>query len=510
VEFEDVNCAQAAYEGTKSLVLNEHQIKVEYSREHQPTSNVPAWAKGGKNPERPLNIAPTFQYNKATGFWADETTGFLYDTTTQLYFHSATQVYYRWDGLKYIQVDERGVPVPTPEQAAATAAAIKKKAAAAAQPVSTDPPETSQLLAKKDKKDSKKEASSTDKKTKPVDKASLIGNIKFSLKTVNQDLVKWKKLKIEKETEKRKQLAAAVPPAAPSSSSSLSSSSSSSTTTTSSLPSVSSSTSIASSVPTPLSSSSSTTSTPTYSNNAKQQQHQPAANQSASTLEHANLVADLYRHGKHVDVNKKACLLCQRGFKSLEVLKKHCEQSELHKKNLQIEEYREIHKQQRAEQEVKARKAAAERTAQARASQFQEMATRAAEKAAEEKAKNAINTPLASDNRGSQLLKKMGWRDGEGLGKNSAGITAPIQAEVRTQGVGVGAGAASIPHGQMDSYKNTGKYRAMQRYQNSAGDQAAAKNQVRPAAAANDYLKMVAQYNSANCNEEAGNRPMLK
>jgi len=33
--------------------------------------------------------------------------------------------------------------------------------------------------------------------------------------------------------------------------------------------------------------------------------------------------------------------------------------------------------------------------------------------------------PIA-ENKGSQLLRKMGWKDGEGLGKEAHGITAPI------------------------------------------------------------------------------------
>jgi hypothetical protein len=37
---------------------------------------------------------------------------------------------------------------------------------------------------------------------------------------------------------------------------------------------------------------------------------------------------------------------------------------------------------------------------------------------------------LKSDHRGNKLLQAMGWREGEGLGRQSQGITAPVEATV--------------------------------------------------------------------------------
>ena len=40
---------------------------------------------------------------------------------------------------------------------------------------------------------------------------------------------------------------------------------------------------------------------------------------------------------------------------------------------------------------------------------------------------------IGDDNKGSKMLKAMGWNKGEGLGVNSQGIVKPIQAEMRLQ-----------------------------------------------------------------------------
>ena len=44
-----------------------------------------------------------------------------------------------------------------------------------------------------------------------------------------------------------------------------------------------------------------------------------------------------------------------------------------------------------------------------------------------------------TNNVGARLLKQMGWKEGEGLGKTGSGITAPIQVEQRPQGAGLGS-----------------------------------------------------------------------
>ena len=58
----------------------------------------------------------------------------------------------------------------------------------------------------------------------------------------------------------------------------------------------------------------------------------------------------------------------------------------------------------------------------------------------EESARDAdTNVPtkegdLNDNNIGSQMLQKMGWKKGEGLGKQATGITVPIEVEMREKG----------------------------------------------------------------------------
>lgn len=60
------------------------------------------------------------------------------------------------------------------------------------------------------------------------------------------------------------------------------------------------------------------------------------------------------------------------------------------------------------------------------------------DKKAAEVAANA--NAIQEDNIGHRLLKKMGWKEGEGIGGTQAGITAPIQASgVKSDNRGVGS-----------------------------------------------------------------------
>ncbi|ORE12493.1 hypothetical protein BCV71DRAFT_87449 [Rhizopus microsporus] len=53
----------------------------------------------------------------------------------------------------------------------------------------------------------------------------------------------------------------------------------------------------------------------------------------------------------------------------------------------------------------------------------------------------SMDKPISEDNKGAQMLLNMGWRKGEGLGKNRSGIVDPVKA----QQYGQGSGIAYIP-----------------------------------------------------------------
>lgn len=48
-------------------------------------------------------------------------------------------------------------------------------------------------------------------------------------------------------------------------------------------------------------------------------------------------------------------------------------------------------------------------------------------------------TPIADDNKGARMLAQMGWKKGEGLGKDGTGILDPVKAESYGQSAGIGS-----------------------------------------------------------------------
>ncbi|GJJ78460.1 RNA-binding protein 5/10 [Entomortierella parvispora] len=184
-----------------------------------------------------------------------------------------------------------------------------------------------------------------------------------------------------------------------------------------------------------------------------------------------------------LDLKLLACLLCKRKFNSVAELRKHQSLSDLHKKNLlDTQAIQTALKKSRGtkeghtsagspskaaatavpvtaaavEEEPKYRDRAAERRqifgqpdyplpptpgtmghhnnnhGRGRGSgvNFEDVAV------PEQPTKDGIK----EDNIGNRLLKSMGWKEGQGLGKDGEGIKDPIQASGYSRGVGIGAG----------------------------------------------------------------------
>ncbi|XP_067278932.1 angiogenic factor with G patch and FHA domains 1 isoform X1 [Pseudorasbora parva] len=54
----------------------------------------------------------------------------------------------------------------------------------------------------------------------------------------------------------------------------------------------------------------------------------------------------------------------------------------------------------------------------------------------------SVHVEIGDENKGRQMLEKMGWKRGEGLGKDGAGMKDPIQLHMRKAQSGLGSGAA--------------------------------------------------------------------
>jgi len=117
-------------------------------------------------------------------------------------------------------------------------------------------------------------------------------------------------------------------------------------------------------------------------------------------------------NSKFINYQSNACLLCLRGFNSTESLIKHQNISKLHKGN--IEEYIKKFKEEHNIESNEYRNRAEER-------------------------RELYSQNSKPTNIGLKMLQNMGWKDGEGLGKdNSNSIKEPIEPQNYSNGVGLG------------------------------------------------------------------------
>ncbi|KAJ3723499.1 hypothetical protein DFJ43DRAFT_654187 [Lentinula guzmanii] len=156
------------------------------------------------------------------------------------------------------------------------------------------------------------------------------------------------------------------------------------------------------------------------------------------------------------DVDGFACLLCSRQFKSIDQLKRHNKESDLHKKNFKDVTLRDVARQKvLARQQAKTLEQPKYRDrALERRSLFNQpdvpLPDIETSKVSKRKQVEGpppppppppapLNPGQDESNIGNKLLKMMGWKEGTGLGTRGEGRVDPIKTAIYAEGVGLGA-----------------------------------------------------------------------
>lgn len=146
-----------------------------------------------------------------------------------------------------------------------------------------------------------------------------------------------------------------------------------------------------------------------------------------------------------VNFEQLTCLLCKRAFQSLEILNKHLKLSNLHKENLQKYtaaanesgknnandsasnlSYRDRAKERR-QKYVEGDPPPANKTRERFEKELKKHSSQVQKKASEQLAKQ----PIGESNLGNRMLQKMGWTEGQGLGRANQGRTNIIEVSAK-------------------------------------------------------------------------------
>lgn len=146
---------------------------------------------------------------------------------------------------------------------------------------------------------------------------------------------------------------------------------------------------------------------------------------------------DVISEKDYIDFAKLTCLLCKRAFSDSDILNKHLKMSNLHKENLQ--KYNLLHGKL---DDVNSSSLSYRDRAKERRLKYGESDPPPINRSRErfekelEKQKSAIQVqasgnlasqPIGENNVGNRLLQKMGWSEGQGLGRTNQGRTNIIE-----------------------------------------------------------------------------------
>lgn len=168
-----------------------------------------------------------------------------------------------------------------------------------------------------------------------------------------------------------------------------------------------------------------------------------------------------------LDYNKLICNLCKRQLNSAEALTKHAQLSSLHKQNLESRSKKK--KTENQTEKIVYRDRAKERRMkygdpdEPQPSKLKEKYLKSRELVDVPVIAASVAEPIGTENVGNRLLQKMGWTEGQGLGRLNQGRTTIIQAEQRNSTVGLGNKGYTAVAGE--SYKDCVKKMMYARYQ---------------------------------------------
>ncbi|XP_055375070.1 RNA-binding protein 5-like [Condylostylus longicornis] len=394
------------------------------------------------------NFNKTYPMPDITTYQYDETSGYYYDPLTKLYYDPHSQYYYDNETGSYMYYDQeqrKYVVAPTASQAAVstTTSGVVVEASASTQLNNTGGSNESEIKPKEElKKDAKHD------------------KVKVAKKIV-KDMEKWaKQLNQKKEMTHFAPTSSATPAAAPVAtpvidvkrSQQLSSKY------------ADVGFSILEGKEKPIINST----IETELSNRVVQTYNSDSDEQEEHNNHQNNSSEYSSEKDYVDYEKLTCLLCKRAFQSQEILNKHLKMSKLHKDNLaKYNLNKSLNNETNFSQEYRDR-------AKERRLKFGESdpppVNRSKERFEKELESVSISVqsqlgamPISENNVGNRLLQKMGWQEGQGLGKSNQGRTNIIEADGRSSTAGLGSKVSQFGPG--DDYKSYIKRMMKSRYE---------------------------------------------
>ncbi|KRT80869.1 RNA binding protein, partial [Oryctes borbonicus] len=157
-----------------------------------------------------------------------------------------------------------------------------------------------------------------------------------------------------------------------------------------------------------------------------------------------------------LDYSKLICNLCKRQLNSADALTKHAQLSALHKQNLEARLRK--NNLETAEKTVYRDRAKERRMKygdpdEPQPSKLKEKYLKSRE-LVDLPVSASVSEPIGAENVGNRLLQKMGWTEGQGLGKSNQGRTTIIQAELHNSTVGLGNKTSTYNAMAGESYKD--------------------------------------------------------